>query len=794
MPVRIPVISPSGQRGTVPAESLAEARKHGYRYATVKEAEQMADADSPGTALAAGVLRGISAGASDPLLGAAGSALDELTGTSPVRSYGDQLAGMKDENPVASALGEVGGVVGGMVAGGPVAGIAKLGAGARAAAGGGKLGAVASGLVEGGLFGLGTVISETGLGDHQTNVEKLASIGGGGLFGAALNSVTHGLGSAGSALISKLGGKTLSGALDDIANKALWGQVSSKQIMKRRGLLGSEDELTQYALKNDMVPGLGSSEKFAANVEGHRKMLGDQFGEVLGKASSREVMGLEGKMVSQTVAGGFDPLSLARRVETEVLAKLRKDPGAKSSVKAIETYLEDLRKGSNTLAEAHELQSKVNLRTPATETGLRADMKDFGRVFREEIYDQAAQISPHYGSQLRDLSTKYSKTKALQDLAKEKFLKDSAGSPAGIGSLVGAGAGFIQGGPIGGIVAGVASKLAKERGGFIVAAAAEKMAQSRTVETLAKNLKTMVDGLNEQGLLGSYRMVLENAGAKGASALLATHVQLAKSDPMYLPTLGLQNETAEAANQYASKAERLAEIKMGIDALNADIDNLSGRFLGQVPGRASTPKQVEVSYADFERRMARVNQVLRNPGDVDTSLASTAPSLAMSASVQAQTAAQFLLNKAPKNPGVEGLKALSMPWKPSQAELAKFYRYVRVVENPQVVLSDLKSKGHVDVQAAETMRTIYPKLLQDMQNQMMERLMTLQTPISYKQKLGLDSLFGPEFRGGNPRHLALLQQIHADSMAEKEAPKSDGRQTQSQSDNMKTQAQKVAER
>ncbi len=313
MPVRIPVVGPDGKRGTVPAESIEAAKKQGFRVATPEENNAMKAGGENLTALSEGVGRGLTMGLTDQL----GAAMD-----------GDGGAAMKlrkQENPALAATGELGGTAAGaLLPVGPVAGVAQLGRGVRAAAGGGLAGGLAAGALEGGLFGLGSVISEDGLGDHQTNVEKLAAMGGGGIFGAGLNGVTHGLGAAGSALVGKLGGSTLNGALNDLAEKALWGQIGSKSILKKRSLLGKEADVTRYALDNGMVPGLGSAEKFAGNVEAHRKLLGDEMGDVLTKASSRQVNGLTGP-ATQTIHGGFDSLSLGRRVENDVLAKLRKD-------------------------------------------------------------------------------------------------------------------------------------------------------------------------------------------------------------------------------------------------------------------------------------------------------------------------------------------------------------------------------------------------------------------------------------------------------------------------------------
>ncbi len=792
MPVRVKVVGPNGEKGTLPASSMSEAVKKGWRQAGQFE-------DDEGGAAAVGYLRGATAGLSDPLI----TGIHDLTGGALGQSK-ETLAGLKRDNPDATTAGEVGGNVMGAIAGGagPVGLISKAGNAARTAVGGGRLlGGVASGVVEGGLYGLGNVISESSIGDPQTNAQKLAAVTGGALFGGGLGVATHALGAGASAVVNKLGGGTLKEALDSLAEKSLWTQISSKKVLRNRNLLGQESEISRYALDNGMVPGLGSSEEFAKRIEAHRNELGAARNDILDKASSREVTGLDGQPVRQTIAGGFDGLRLERRVKEELLDGLRRDPGAKSSVDKIEGYLADLnsQKGGYTLKEADELQSKVNKAIGMGDVqGLKENMRSFRNIFRDEIHDQAADISPHYGEQLKDLGTKYMKTKALQDMADEMLLKEGGNSPVGMSSMMAGASSFARNGLVAGIGGGLATKLVRERGGFMVAAAANKLAESGALERMAGSLKATLEGMGDMGLLGAYKPALELAGAKGAMNLLATHVRLAKTDPKYLPTLGMETENEDAANQYASKAERLGAVKSALDEHDKETELHLARFLGSAPGKKPTYDIIRPSRDDFNARMARINDVLRDPSIIDTShLAATTPALAMAAAGQAQAAANFLLTKAPKNPGTDGgLKAFDMPWRPSDADLERFYRYIRVVERPIDVLKELNETGRITPEAAETMRTVYPKLLEDTKNMMMQRLLSYDKPLSYEKKRGLDSIFGSEFRGVNPKKLVLLQGLHAASMGKQKSGGSspDGRQNQSQEDNLETQAQKVEKR
>ncbi len=191
--------------------------------------------------------------------------------------------------------------------------------------------------------------------------------------------------------------------------------------------------------------------------------------------------------------------------------------------------------------------------------------------------------------------------------------------------------------------------------------------------------------------------------------------------------------------------------------------------------------------------MKRINEVLTNPQAVDIAqLAGTAPNLAVGLAQQALTNAQFLNSKAPKNPYPQGIPAFAMPWKPSDGDLEKFYRYMGAVERPNDVLKQLSKTGDISPEAAETMRAVYPQLLESMKQKMMDRVMEMKEPLSYEKKRGLSSAFGADFIGANMQQLALLQQLHsANVQGTQGAPARDGRQTHTQEDNMSTQAQRV---
>ncbi len=776
------LISPSGARVDVADSKLKMAIGAGYRYPTVKEDEQAADAASPVAAGAAGFLRGASAGLSDPLLAGVGEVLNQATGTAPVRSAGEQLAGLREANPIASGAGEVAGLGAGMVAG-PGALIGKVGNAARVAAGGKALGALASGAAEGTLYGLGTVVSEDALGDTATNAEKLASMGAAGLVGAGINVATHGAGKlASSALTKVLGGKTLNTALDDLANAGLEAQLGSRKVMNKRDLYGkSADEVFKYARDEGLVSGGDTNQSFLDKVTAHRKGVGAETGAILDEASSR--------------SPGFDVQELNRKVQTDLIPQLAKDPSNRGSINKIQQYMSDLDAQKHDLKSAWELQSSLKRQVGFGETDglLKGNLEKFRNLMRDEIKDQANQISPHYGAMLDDTSNRYRMAKTLEDLASEKVDQQAAGAHVGMKDAVMGAMGHLMGGNIGAMGMAAGSRIAKQRGGFMLAAAADKLANSHTMQSLANGLQVHIQGLGESGLLGAYRPVLETAAARGAMNLLATHVQLARTDPRYLPTLGMMPEQGDAANQYAAHAEQLDQLSQKLAEHDKEVNYALARFLRLKGGAYPSPSKTVPSMEDFQKRLTSLTTTLQDPQTVDMSaLASTAPALAMQTSIQLQNMAGFLLSKAPKNPNA-GLPAFHQPWKVSAGDLSKFYRYVDAAEHPNDILHGLAQNGAVTREAVETMQTLYPQMLEDTKTKLMNRLLEYKQPLSYNQKRGLASLFGDGFIDKNPAQTQLLQSIHAAKMSKSQGsgPSPDGRQSHTQEDNVSTQAQRL---
>jgi len=210
--VRIPVVAPNGEEGTVLSDEMSDLIGKGFRYLTTEESKRRtqekiqtikeeAYGDRPVMAATLGALRGASLGLSDVALRLGG--VDE------------SALELQRRNEVASLVGEIGGGVASLLAptGVAAAPLRALGAPSRAAAeaamqlgrsaairskavdaagvltrGGRIQQAIVGGAAEGALIGAGQTISEFALQDPDLTAQKaMANVGLGAMFGGGLS-------------------------------------------------------------------------------------------------------------------------------------------------------------------------------------------------------------------------------------------------------------------------------------------------------------------------------------------------------------------------------------------------------------------------------------------------------------------------------------------------------------------------------------------------------------------------------------------------------------------------------
>jgi hypothetical protein len=142
----------------------------------------------------------------------------------------------------------------------------------------------------------------------------------------------------------------------------------------------------------------------------------------------------------------------------------------------------------------------------------------------------------------------------------------------------------------------------------------------------------------------------------------------------------------------------------------------------------------------------RLNSYINNPDLLEKNIAmsmaefsSIVPNAANSTRVKTILATQFLHSKMPKTPKIGTELDPARRTMPSNIDIAKFERYVAVVNDPKIFFKDLEN-GIVSVEGAEALRVVYPEIFNKFRDTAFKYL---QSPnVSFQQKMKLMTIFG----------------------------------------------------
>lgn len=119
----------------------------------------------------------------------------------------------------------------------------------------------------------------------------------------------------------------------------------------------------------------------------------------------------------------------------------------------------------------------------------------------------------------------------------------------------------------------------------------------------------------------------------------------------------------------------------------------------------------------------------------------------------------FLNAKAPRQSMLPTLLKGDGEWRPSRPQLAQFSRYMQAAEDPASVLEDVARGRAVSIEAAETLRKVYPTLYREAQMTLIQRAQDMQEKLPYSRRVALSILFEVPVDGTmSPSHIQFLQQ------------------------------------
>jgi len=171
------------------------------------------------------------------------------------------------------------------------------------------------------------------------------------------------------------------------------------------------------------------------------------------------------------------------------------------------------------------------------------------------------------------------------------------------------------------------------------------------------------------------------------------------------------------------------------------------------PKGASIREQAAVRARELAAYAANPDAIAR---DVRRELRDVQDPDLIDAAVKHRTdAIQYLSDNAPKMPSPNPL--VKQRWEPSGAEAMKLARRLEVFDNPEVAFA-AASRGDLTIEAAETLRAVYPKLFALAQDRVLEQAQRNPLDVAYRTRAIMSILFDAQLDPSlDPVNVSIIQ-------------------------------------
>jgi hypothetical protein len=258
--------------------------------------------------------------------------------------------------------------------------------------------------------------------------------------------------------------------------------------------------------------------------------------------------------------------------------------------------------------------------------------------------------------------------------------------------------------------------------------------------------RRFLDEVNPSGTAGSLAKMLpdmlnvvtslKNQGVTGTIDSIITQSVKAVRD-------------SEQAVQFWNEAMGLAEVTGRTSKLQTvGIYNRLGNFVKGMkkPIIPMTTIAITGSTKDYEDRLKDIREVALEPEKYTeriekntAGIAQIDPQLQELITSRSRIALDFIMSKVPKNPFEGSMIVSPVKWKPSDAELSKFNRYLKAIDDPLSILLDLE-QGVLTNESIEALQTVYPKLFNQIKQIAIETIGRNEQQLSFHKQLQLSLL------------------------------------------------------
>jgi len=245
---------------------------------------------------------------------------------------------------------------------------------------------------------------------------------------------------------------------------------------------------------------------------------------------------------------------------------------------------------------------------------------------------------------------------------------------------------------------------------------------------LAKPLQTITNIItpSSETLLHSY---VTNGGIINAATRSMTKI----------------NRIPEALNNFITKRTPATLEASSLSAIQ--------RFLG-----SSEKKSNEDQIKELNEKLGEFNENPSLASEHMSQVTGQVPeNIASAVTAKNVQIAKYLQNTIPKPISIPGPFNRQV-WKPSDSEMFKFNKRVKAVENPLSMIDQLEN-GTLSKETVETVKEIYPKLFEQIQNKVVESVQSHKGTIPYSARIKLSLLMGETFDNSlQPQNIRMMQQ------------------------------------
>lgn len=299
----------------------------------------------------------------------------------------------------------------------------------------------------------------------------------------------------------------------------------------------------------------------------------------------------------------------------------------------------------------------------------------------------------------------------------------------------------------------------------------EQLAKLKSAQTVIQSLPKDINpsgtarGIDMSQFLSPTRMIMNSITDSGMEKALKLSAN---------PTEGL----LYTERAMKSAAEKISSIPKKLDNLfknrNRDM-TLRSSTVGAISRLLGTEHKHESKYEQYTDLKERLSEYVNNPqlsadrinGITAGLTKGGAPTVAEQFNAKNSVAMQYLWDNLPKSPTIDTPFKKSQ-WQPSEHDLSKLERRVNAILNPLSIIDDLE-KGTLSKEAVDAVRTVYPKVFERINGEVLQYFMNNPQKISYNDRIKFSLLLGEQFDPSmSPEYIRDFQQTFIEQDVTKE--------------------------